>query len=70
MGDEQITQSPFGLQVVEQAQHLILHKHIQRGHGLIADDHVRIEGHGSRNGDALTLAAGKLVRIAAHHGFR
>ena len=37
MGDEQVTQSPFGLQVVEQAQHLILHKHIQRGHGLITD---------------------------------
>ena len=70
MGDEQVAQSLFRLQVVEQAKHLVLHQHVQCGDGLVADDHIRIEGHGARDGDALPLAAGKLVRITAHHRFR
>ena len=70
MGDEQVAQSLFRLQVVEQAKHLVLHQHVQCGDGLVADDHIRIEGHGARDGDALPLAAGKLVRVTAHHRFR
>ena len=70
VGDEQVAQALFRLQVIEQSQHLILHQHVQSGYGLVADNHVRIESHGSCDGDALTLTTGKLVRVAETHGPR
>ena len=55
--DEQVGEPLLGLQVVEQMQHLILHEHIQGGDGLIADNDVGVERHGSCDGDALALTA-------------
>ena len=53
-----------GLDLVEQFQHLRLHRDIQRRDRLVRDQHVGIERQGAGDGDALALAAGELVRIA------
>ena len=68
VGDEQVAQAAFGLQVVEQTQHLVLHQHVEGGDRLVAHDDVGVQRHGARDGDALALAAGQLVRVAAHGG--
>jgi len=51
------------LQVLEQVQHLALHRNIQCGDRFIADDQVRLQRNGAGNADALALAAAELVRV-------
>ena len=51
------------LQLVEQVEHLRLHREVQRGHRLVADDHVGVERQRAGDADALTLAAGELLRV-------
>src|SRR5262249_42447701 len=41
--------------------------HVERAHRLVANDEVGAHRQGARDADALTLAAGELVRIALHH---
>ena len=41
-------------------------EHVERGHRLVADDHVGAQREGARDADALPLAAGELVRVAVH----
>ena len=38
VGDEQVGQAELLLEVVEQVQHLALDRHVERRHGLVADD--------------------------------
>ena len=64
MGDEQQRDAEPGLDLVEQFQHLGLHRDIQRRDRLIGDQHVGIERQRPRDGDALALAAGELMRVA------
>ena len=64
MGDEQQRDAEPGLDLVEQFQHLRLHRDVERGDGLVGDQHVGIERQRARDGDALALAAGELMRIA------
>src|SRR5918995_5978605 len=65
VGDEQIRQRELGLELLEQVDDLRLDRDVERGDRLVQDDEVRVEGEGARDADALTLAAGELVRIAA-----
>lgn len=49
---------------MQQVDDLCLNRHIQSGNRLVADDKLRLDGQRAGNADALTLAAGKLVREA------
>ena len=63
MGNEQHRETEFPLQVAEQVQDLCPYGDIKRGHGLVGDQHLRIDGESPRDADSLTLAARKLVWI-------
>ena len=52
------------LDVLEQRQDLRLYRDVQRRHGFVCDQDLRLDGQRARNADALALAAGKFVRIA------
>ncbi len=51
-------------QLQEQVDDLRLDRHVERGDRLVADQHVGLHGQRARDGDALALPAGELVRIA------
>ena len=63
--DEQVGEAHALLQVAHQVQHLRLHRHVERRGRLVADQEFRMRGQRAGDGDALALAAGKLVRILA-----
>ena len=65
MRDEQVSQAEFGLQVLEQVQDLRLNRDVQRRHRLVTDQHLGAERERARDSDALPLATGEAVRIAA-----
>ena len=48
---------------VEQAQHLRLHHHVERGRRLVGDQQPRLARERERDQHALALAAGELVRV-------
>ena len=52
------------LQLAQQIENLRLHRDIERRRGFVADDQFRLDCQGSRDRDALPLAAGEFVRIA------
>ena len=62
--DEQVGEAELLLQVLEQVEDLRLHGDVERGHGLVADDQLRVGGEGPRDADPLALPAGELVREA------
>ena len=64
VGDEQIGELILLLQLLQQIDDLRLDGHVQGGHGLIADDELRLQSQGPGDTDALTLAAGELMGIA------
>ena len=70
MSDEEVGQSQLSLQIVQQVQNLVLHEHVQSRHGLVQDDHFGVERKRTRNGNALTLTTGKLVRVTTHGASR
>ena len=51
-------------QVVEQLQDRRLHRDVEGGDRLVGDEQARLDGQGPRDGDALALSAGELVRVA------
>ena len=63
--DEEIGEAELALQVAHQVQHLRLHRHVERGRRLVADEERRVGRQRARDRDALPLAAGELVRIFA-----
>ena len=63
MRDEDIGEVVLLLQLVEEVEHLRLHRHVEGGHGLVADDEPRVDGQGAGDGDALPLSARELVRV-------
>jgi len=72
--NEKIGQTQAVFQVFQDVYHLGLDGHIKRGHRLVADHQPGVERQGARDGGALALAAGELVRVArgvgssqAHH---
>ena len=66
VGDEQVGEAELLLQVLEQVDHLRLDRDVERRDRLVADDQLRLDRERARDADALALAAGELVRIAAH----
>src|SRR5579863_1468442 len=62
--DEQVRQPKLLLQIFEQIDDLRLNRDVERGDGLVGNDEFRPDRERTRNTDALTLSARKLVRIA------
>ena len=54
------------LQIHEEIQHLRLDRHVERGDRFVADQELGLHRERARDADARSLAAGELVRIAAH----
>ena len=63
--NEQIGQVQPRLELGQQVEHLCLDRFVQRGDGFVEDDETGLERERTRDVDALTLAAGQLVRVAA-----
>ncbi len=70
VGDEDEGQAVAGLHVLEQVEDLGLHRHVERGDGLVADDQLRVGDDRAGDRDALALAAGELVGLALGRGGR
>ena len=64
VGDEQVRQVELPLERLEQVEDLCLDRHVERRHRLVTHDEVRLDDEGSRDPDALPLAARELVRVA------
>ena len=60
--DKKIGKAKFALQVFHQIQNLRLHRHIERGGGLVADQKFRVGRERTGNRNTLPLTAGKLMR--------
>ena len=65
VGDEQIGDTEPPLEIAQQVEDLGADRHIEGRHRLVEDDHPRREGESTRDGDALALPAGELVRKEA-----
>ena len=63
--DEDVGQAELVLEVEQQVEHLGLDRLVERRHRLVEDQQPRLERERARDVDALALAAGNLVRIAA-----
>ncbi len=61
--DEEVREPELALQVAHQVQHLRLHRHVERGRRLVADQERGLGRQRARDRDALPLAARELVRI-------
>ena len=68
MGNEQVSQIIFFLQLLQKVQYLRLNGHIQSGYRLVGNDQLGIHGKSPGDTDTLTLAAGKLMRITLSVG--
>jgi hypothetical protein len=70
MRDEQVGQMQFALQVLQQVDDLRLHRNVERGDRLVADDEGRPQRERACDPDALPLAAGEFVRVTPHRRAR
>ena len=68
--DHHVGQPERVLQLLEQVDHLGLDRHVERRHRLVGDDQLRVERDRPGDADALALAAGELVRVAADRARR
>ena len=62
--DEEVGEPAIALQVLEQVDHLCLHRDVERGDRFVADDEARLDGERAGDADALALPARQLVREA------
>jgi len=70
VGDEEHREVELAAYLVEQLEHLVLYRDIQRRDRLVADQDFRLHRQRSRDADALPLPAGELVRVAVHRVWR
>ncbi|MNW46884.1 hypothetical protein D3C74_241990 [compost metagenome] len=63
VGDKDIRQAEFLLQILKQVHHLRLDRHVERRDGLVGDDQLRLQGQRPCNANPLPLSAGELMRI-------
>ncbi len=63
MGDEEIGEVKFLLQIAHQVENLGLDRDVEGGGRLVGDHELGIEGERAGDADALALAAAKLVGI-------
>ena len=68
--DEEIAQAEPFLQVEQQINDLGLHRDMERGDRLVADDEIRIEDERACDQDVLPLAAGEFIPIARGAAFQ
>ena len=66
VGDEEIGEAEFRLQLAEKVENPRLHRDVERRDALVGDDDLRRERQRAGDADALALAAGEFVRMAAH----
>ena len=64
--DEHIRQPELALQILQQIDHLRLHRYIECRHRFIANDQTGLDRQRPRDTDTLTLTTGKFMRIALH----
>src|SRR6266480_4402754 len=64
MADEEVGEPETLLQVLQEIEDLAADGDVEGRHGLVAHDKPRFDGQRPSNGDALALAARKLVRVA------
>ena len=64
VGDEQVGEVEFGLQILQQVEDLRLDGHVEGGHRLVTTDELRLRRERPGDADTLALAAGEGVRIA------
>ena len=64
MRDKQIRELVFGLQVLQQVDHLCLNRNVERAYRFIAYNEPGLDRESTSNSDALALAAAELVRKA------
>ena len=62
--NEQVSKSPFLLQLFKQVDNLRLNGNVKRGNGLVADYEFGINRQRARYTDTLTLTARKFVRVS------
>src|ERR1700730_5836028 len=65
VGNKEISETEFLLQVLQQIDDLGLDRHIQCRYRFIADNQLRLDGERARDTNALALTAGEIVRIAS-----
>jgi hypothetical protein len=63
VGDQHDRQAEPLLQVAQRVEHLALHDDVERRYRLVGDQQLRVQRQRQRDADALTHAAGKLVRV-------
>ncbi len=60
VGDDEIGDAAFALNVAQKVDDLRLNGDVERGDGFVGNQHVGLERQRPRNGDTLPLAAGEL----------
>ena len=65
VGDVERGDAGIADRVLDRGQHVDLRRHVERGGRLVEDDQVRLRAQRHGRHDALELAAGDLVRVAA-----
>ncbi len=63
VGDEEIGEVEFLLEVFEQVHHLRLDRHVEGRDRFVGHDQFRLGGERAGDADSLSLAAGELVRV-------
>ena len=66
VGDEQDAHVAFALQLAQQVEDLGLHGDVERGGGLVGDQHVGVARQRAGDRHALRHATGELVRVGTH----
>ena len=63
VGDEQIRQVVFALEINEQINNLRLDGNVERAHSFVTNDELRFNGEGTRDADPLALTAAEFMRV-------
>ena len=63
VADQHVGDAELGLQILHQVEHLGLYRYIERADRFIGHDQPGFGDEGARNGNALALAARKLMRV-------
>src|SRR5262249_23799310 len=75
VGNENVSQTEFLLQVLQEIDDLCLNGYVERGYRLVTDNQLGRNRQGASNSDALALSARELMWISPHmirvepHGF-
>ena len=68
VGDDEVGEVELVLQLLEQVDHLRLHRDVEGRDRLVGDDELGLDGQRPGDADPLALAAGELVRVLRQRG--